>query len=636
MRRVEMKNSRFRASIVKAAGLALALLIAAPIGFGAPAWAEGENPVLFGKKKKKAEENAASWKGSQTGGKATTATEIVANDARGPMLSAEGAARLNAALAKYQEIVDSGGWPKVSGAKLKKGAEGKGVAALNQRLYREGYVRAEAAQGEFAQIFTSATEDGVKRFQRNHGLAVTGVADTATLNQLNVPASQRLSAIRANIARMEDYSKDLGNRYIIVNIPAQQIEAVNDGRVYSRHNAIVGRPSRPTPVVVTALSDIKFNPYWNAPASIVERDIIPRMLSSGSSKVMEEMRMKVFDGVGGPEINPDSVNWRRAVPDNYHFRQEPGGDNAMATAKINFPSPFGIYLHDTPEKQLFASGSRFYSSGCVRVEKVAILLNWILNGQDGINSGRIGELAGTEERLDVNLVNPPQLRVTYLTAWTNKEGEVNFRPDIYELDGTGFVVGQPLPVGETSGGQRYVLKPVPRQLASVDADEADGFFWFGSRVNSKAKSVAASVKKSAISAKKAGASSFARLMQGRDGDGGPTWTENLTNPLKKKPVKKTAKKDPKKDADKKKLAAAKKDGSAAKKTAATKTPVKKKIASSDEQTAAVKKVEPPKKPATAKKPVEACKPGKDGKPVKDCKPVAEAKKVPDKTVAAAN
>jgi murein L,D-transpeptidase YcbB/YkuD len=194
---------------------------------------------------------------------------------------------------------------------------------------------------------------------------------------------------------------------------------------------------------MAALSDIKFNPYWNAPASIVERDIIPKL----SSGILEKMNMKVFDGVGGPEVNPRRINWRRAVVDNYHFRQEPGGDNAMATAKINFPSPFGIYLHDTPEQHLFESGNRFYSSGCVRVQKVAILLNWILNGQDGFDPDRIENLAQSLERLDVTLVTPPQLRVAYLTAWPTSEGIVAFRGDV-TADGTGFVVNCSLPVGE--------------------------------------------------------------------------------------------------------------------------------------------------------------------------------------------
>ena len=140
---------------------------------------------------------------------------------------------------------------------------------------------------------------------------------------------------------------------------------------------------------MTPLTIVRFNPYWNAPPSIVEKDIVPRMLSTRPSKVMGDMNMKIFKGVGGPEVDPNSINWRRVLVDDYHFRQEPGGSNAMATAKIEFNSPFGIYLHDTPEPQLFASGERLFSSGCVRVQNVAIFINWVLQGQDGIDSNRI-------------------------------------------------------------------------------------------------------------------------------------------------------------------------------------------------------------------------------------------------------
>ena len=534
-------------------------------------------------------------------GKAVTETEIFSTQVVEPMLSTNGMAQMQAAESKYAAIVSNGGWPKVPKGASKKGSEGKEVMALNQRLFIEGYVRPEAAEGEFASIFTSATEDGLMRFQRNNGLAASGRMDGPTLQALNVSASERLSAIRANIPRIAEYSKDLGDRYVVVNIPAQQIETVNGNRVFSRHNAIVGRPSRPTPVVMTALSDIKFNPYWNAPASIVERDILPKI----SSGILEKMNMKVFDGVGGPEVNPRRINWRHAVVDNYHFRQEPGGENAMATAKINFSSPFGIYLHDTPEQHLFDTSGRFYSSGCVRVQKVAVLLNWILNGQDGIDPNQIEYLAQSLERKDVKLVVPPQLRVTYLTAWPTSDGTVAFRGDVYGLDSTGFIVGQPLPIGEkTASGERFVLKPVPRQLAQIDEAEADGFFWFGKR-SRKDESAADSRSTSSVVKKSKTASFF-----NRDDDS----------------------KDAKKKIVKKKLASTSKKkttvADAKKKTTKDTT----KVAS-----ATTKKAVKPAAPA-AKKGNDLCKPDKDGKLPKDCKVEAAAKpKVkPAETASATN
>ena len=599
-----------KSTVAKAVGVSLAVMLSLSLVEAPVVKAEQSDEMREFVKQQKLKKkglfgNAAASDHSFTptaSGKATTETEVFTSQTVEPMLSPGGVGALQAAESKYAAIVSNGGWPSVPRGAYKKGADSKGVAALNQRLFIEGYVRPEAAEGEFASIFTSATQDGLMRFQRNHGLGVSGQVDGPTLQALNVSAAERLSTIRANIPRIAEYSKDLGDRYIVVNVPAQQIETVEGNRVYSRHNAIVGRPSRPTPVVVTALSDIKFNPYWNAPASIVERDIIPK-ITGGNMSILQKMNMKVFEGVGGPEIDPRRVNWRRAVADNYHFRQEPGGGNAMATAKINFSSPFGIYLHDTPEQHLFESSGRFYSSGCVRVQKVAILLNWILNGQDGFDANRIEGLAQSLERLDVNLLAPPQLRVAYLTAWPTPDGIVAFRGDVYGLDGTGFILGQPLPLGEKSAtGERFVLKPILRNPAAIEEAEADGFFWFGRRSdrNNGDAQERPRIKKTRT------ASLFDR-------------NGNSAEDAKKKALKK------------KLASAAKKKATVAGTKKATD-----KAATKVTATAAKKELKPAA-PAV-KKPEDKCKPGKDGKVLADCKveAIVKPKAKPDETASATN
>lgn len=412
-------------------------------------------------------------------GPATSETEIVAEQGLSPMLTPNSDSLLQTAEGRYANIEADGGFPRVPRGTYKKGAKGDAVKLLNLRLFMEGYLRIEGTQGQFASLFTTATEDSVKRYQRNLGLAVTGKVDAATIAELNVSASDRLATIRANIPRLAVYEQDLGSRYLVVNVPAQQIETVSDGQVYSRHNAIVGRPERPSPVVMTPLSMVKFNPYWNAPVSIVENDIIPKLRSG--TQILNDLEIKVFKGIGGPEVDPRSVDWSRAIADDYAFRQEPGPKNAMNTAKIEFTSPFGIYLHDTSEPGLFKTANRFYSSGCIRVDKMPFMLQWVLNGQDGFGEAKIATMAETLEQLEVPLQDPPQLRVAYLTAWPAAKNTVAFRRDVYDLDGSGFIVGQPMPVGELSpDGARFVLKPLPRQVP-VEAAEAEGFglFHFG-------------------------------------------------------------------------------------------------------------------------------------------------------------
>jgi murein L,D-transpeptidase YcbB/YkuD len=658
--------------VLRAASLAVLMIFAVSVAAPAISRADADSSEFAQSNRKKKFGDAVTVTTNATGAahsqgsglKATTETQLVVDGTVSPFLTPDSPAAMQAMVSKYQQIVSAGGWPRVPAGNQKKGDTGKGPEALNQRLFIEGYLRAEATQGEYAQVFTTATEDALKRFQRNNGLAVTGVIDGPTLNALNVPADRRLNTLRANVARIAEYSKDLGPRYVVVNVPAQQIEAISDGRVYSLHNAIVGRPSRPTPVVMTPLKTIRFNPYWNAPASIVEKDILPRMLSSGPSKVMREMNMKIFDGVGGPEVDPDSVDWRRAVVDDYHFRQEPGGSNAMATAKIEFTSPFGIYLHDTPEPQLFQTGQRFYSSGCVRVEKVAILINWILQGQDGIDQNRIAELARTKERLDKEIANPPQLRVAYLTAWPTRDGVAAFRDDIYELDGTGFVVGQPLPVGETQGGQRFVLKPIPRLQEDIDTNDGIGLaslFRFQSRNDDKHDGpapgqgvkagdslVTVSSAKEKPKAKTAAKVQRQPLFGKRDGSASETALFSAAGGASATGSKGKTGLD-RKAADKSKVATAnakakkvlKKDQAevAAKKPGDSAVAEKKKALAEATQTAAKAKPPADAKPASDKKPAAAsCKPASDGKLPEGCKPAAAAKKPPvkpEKTASAA-
>lgn len=419
-------------------------------------------------------------------GKAVTKTEIFADRSVTPMVSVNSVSALTNAISRYEDIAAQGGWAGVPNKSLSKGDDGDAVVALKRRLIAEGYLSADALSGETAAWYTAGVEKAVAQFQANNGLAVTGSLDKATVNTLNISVSKRLATMRANLPRITEYSKGLANRYVIVNVPALQLEAVNGSTVFSRHNVIAGSPKRPTPVTMSQVSDINFNPYWNVPVSIVERDLLPRIRRNGTS-VFREMKMRIYDGWNGPEVDPRTVNWKYVSADRYFFRQDPGEENSMASVKINFVSPFGIYLHDTPTKSLFTTAARYLSSGCVRVEQVSVLINWILNGQDGWSPGRIDQVKASEERMDVKVQNPPQVRTVYLTAWANGAGQMNFRPDVYDLDDTGFVVGQPLAPGELSDdGQRYVLKAQVYKVEEVP-DQPQSFSIFSPRRGEKAE-----------------------------------------------------------------------------------------------------------------------------------------------------
>jgi murein L,D-transpeptidase YcbB/YkuD len=374
-------------------------------------------------------------------GKLATKTEFLADRQEAAMVTSGSIRALEGAIQLYEEFVAGGGWPSIGKGKLEKDVRSDLVATLRQRLVAEGYLPFEDMFVESPDVFDANIIEALKFFQTSHGIAPSGKIDERTRAELNITARARLQTLRENYPRVGEYALDLHERNILVNIPSAQLETVEYGKVRSRHNVVVGKRERPSPSLKSIVSDINFNPYWSAPASIVKKDLVPKFLKDPT--IFEQMNIRIFDGVGGPEIDPYTIDWINTPPERYVFRQEPGENNALATMKINFANKYMVYMHDTPHRELFEVNARFESSGCVRVDKVSTVVDWILGGQDGIDATEIEMITASLERYDVKVANPPDVRFMYLTAWATEDGRVNFRPDIYGLDGTGFVLGQP-------------------------------------------------------------------------------------------------------------------------------------------------------------------------------------------------
>ena len=376
-------------------------------------------------------------------GKLATKTEFLADRQEAAMVTSGSIRALEGAIQLYEEIVAGGGWPSIGKGRLEKDVKSDLVLALRQRLMTEGYLPFDDFLIEKPDVFDDSITGALQAFQSSHGIAPSGKIDERTRAELNITAHARLQTLRENYPRVGEYALDLGARNILVNIPSAQLETVEYGKVRSRHNVVVGKRERPSPSLKSVVSDINFNPYWSAPASIVQKDLVPKFLKDNT--IFEQMNIRIFDGVGGPEIDPYTIDWINTPPERYVFRQEPGATNALATMKINFANRYMVYMHDTPHRELFDVNARFESSGCVRVDKVSTVVDWILGGQDGIDASEIEMITASQEPFDVKVANPPDVRFMYLTAWATEDGRVNFRPDIYSLDGKGFVLGQPRP-----------------------------------------------------------------------------------------------------------------------------------------------------------------------------------------------
>ena len=365
-----------------------------------------------------------------------------------PTLSPATVAATENAIAKYQDLVARGGWNTVPGGhELQLGSSGRAVQALRQRLTASGDLDPDAGMGP---TFDSFVEAGVKRFQLRHGLGPTGVVDSDTLKELNVSAEDRLRQLQINVVRLRSYSGDLGDRYVMVNLPAAAVETVENGQVHSHHKAGVGRIDRQSPIMHTHAIEINFNPYWNVPPSLIKKDLIPKM--HADPNYLTEEKIHVIDKDGN-EVSPATVNWSTDDATHYRYRQDPGADvDALGVVRINIANPYGVYMHDTPEKGIFGDDFRFVSSGCVRVQDVRDYVAWLLEDNPGWTRDQIDETIRSGQRVDVKLTKPVDVYWVYITAWATPDGVVQFRPDIYKRDGAG-----PGPVADAAPARPLAL-----------------------------------------------------------------------------------------------------------------------------------------------------------------------------------
>ncbi|MET3592950.1 murein L,D-transpeptidase YcbB/YkuD [Mesorhizobium shonense] len=347
-----------------------------------------------------------------------------------PIFSLQTVAFTEQAVAQYQNIAGQGGWEQVPATKkLQLGVDDPDVVPLRKRLMISGDLAQSAG---ISTAFDSYVDSAVKRFQLRHGLPADGAMGKYTYAAMNVSAQIRLGQLQTNLQRLKEKAGTLGSRYVLVDIPGAQIEAVENDRVVLRHTAIVGKIDRQTPIVNSKINEIIVNPYWNAPVSIVRKDIIPLMRKDPN--YLKDSHIRLF-APDGSEVDPMTVDWSTDDAEKYRFRQDPGAGNAMASVKINFPSPDGVYMHDTPQQSLFGKLMRFDSSGCVRVQNVRDLVTWILRDTPGWDRQHFEATIKTGENTPVQVVNPVPVHFLYLSAWSTGPGVVQFRDDIYGLDG---------------------------------------------------------------------------------------------------------------------------------------------------------------------------------------------------------
>ena len=416
MTKTSVSNSVSRRTLLRSA------VSAGVAALAAPALAQDAFNDLMGSSRR------GNWDDQFDANTSRSAVGVVSNN---PVLGREAPVYMQQAIMQYQQIVQNGGWPEVpaSQQRLQIGVSDPSVQALRQRLMVSGDLPREAG---ISSAFDSYVDGALKRFQARHGLPADGVSGEYTTKALNVSAQIRLAQLQTNLVRIQSMSGDLGQRHLMVNIPAAAIEAVENERVVLRNTAVVGRASRPTHVINSKIYEVILNPYWTAPRSIVEKDIVPLMQKDPT--YLERNNIRLIDGKG-QEVSPTTVDWFAPKAPNLMFRQDPGKINAMSSTKINFHNPNNEYMHDTPQQGLFNKLMRFESSGCVRVQNVRDLTSWLLRDTPGWSRQEMERVIATRVNTPIKLAQEVPVYFVYITAWSAKDGVVQFRDDIYEKDG---------------------------------------------------------------------------------------------------------------------------------------------------------------------------------------------------------
>jgi len=345
-----------------------------------------------------------------------------------PVLQPETFMATALAAERYAAIVAAGGWPEAP-RRLRIGDSGPAVAILRARLAIEGDLpQSQMESLAWDEDLTAA----VRRYQGRVGLPQTGVVGERTLKALNVTAEQRLRQLTSSAQRVAALDFPFGPRYVVVNIPSAAVEAVENGRVARRFVAVVGDIRTRSPELVTRITQINLNPTWTAPASIVRRQILPRVRRDPA--YLRRGGFRVFDAAGS-QVDPASVDWSSPRAAGYTLRQDPGRSNALGSLRINMPNNRSVFMHDTPSARYFGRDYRFLSAGCVRVKDVRDLASWLLAETPGRwSQAAISRQIARGGSRTVQLAAPVPVAWIYMTGWASSDGVVHFRDDVYNVD----------------------------------------------------------------------------------------------------------------------------------------------------------------------------------------------------------
>ncbi|WP_321471039.1 L,D-transpeptidase family protein [Halarcobacter sp.] len=371
---------------------------------------------------------------------------------------------------QLEELLENGGYTKVPNLKrtLKKGNYYPEITLLKKRLQEDNYININFdckndenlevikidkntsttilnpnPENDCEELFNEALYLNIKKFQKHNGLVADGIVGKNTISVLNKPIEEQINTMRINLERMRWMPRDLGKKYIIVNIADFTMKMYSNNEKILEMEVIVGDKKHPTPIFSHKMSEIILNPYWRIPQSIVQKEIIPNLVQNPNYLQEEDINIHENWDHDSTIYDMNGIDWSIFLDndimadDEYapmRFIQIPGDKNPLGRIKFLFPNKYSVYLHDTPYKYLFSETNRAFSHGCIRLSKPKELLKVIAQEETKIDLDKSEEILKEKNRVDIELDTKIPVHIVYLTSWVDENGIIQFRDDIYNLD----------------------------------------------------------------------------------------------------------------------------------------------------------------------------------------------------------
>lgn len=379
------------------------------------------------------------------------------------------------------------------GKLIKPGASHPDVALLRKRL------KVPAASGTPETLYDAMLQTAVRVFQSEHGIDDSGVVNAKTRRALNgaialavekVKPDKEAERLVLNMERWRWLPTELGDLHVWDNVPEFMMRVSKGEKTIHQEKIIVGKTNTPTPTFSARMQYVIFHPEWGVPDSIKVKEILPYLRPSNEfsffggsttdTRVLQRHNLRV--SYNGRPVDASQVDWSQVDIRRYTFIQPSGGGNVLGVVKFRFPNKHDVYMHDTPQRDLFSQSKRMFSHGCMRVHNPQRLAEVVLGEDQGLSPEKVKDLIAHGSKTEITLKSPIPVHVTYMTAVADESGKVQYFSDVYghdqrlQLALSGKQTEFSDPVDDTAVAARAPRLPRQKQASSGATDLFSALF----------------------------------------------------------------------------------------------------------------------------------------------------------------